>query len=57
MNRRLVSGILLFMGLALSGCSTIERAYDSTADTVSGWFKSDSEKQPETKQPETNNNH
>ena len=30
--------------LVLSACSTISSAYDSTADTVSGWFKSDEKK-------------
>ena len=30
--------------LGLSACSTISSAYDSTADTVSGWFKSDEKK-------------
>jgi uncharacterized protein YceK len=30
--------------LTLSGCSTISSAYDSTVDTVSGWFKSDDKK-------------
>jgi uncharacterized protein YceK len=27
---------------SLSGCSSIDSAYDSVSDTVSGWFKSDS---------------
>ena len=30
--------------LTLSGCSTITSAYDSTVDTVSGWFKTDDKK-------------
>jgi hypothetical protein len=30
--------------LGLSACSTISSAYDSSVDTVSGWFKSDEKK-------------
>jgi uncharacterized protein YceK len=30
--------------ICLSGCSTVTSAYDSTVDTVSGWFKSDDKK-------------
>jgi len=30
--------------LGLSACSTISSAYDSSMETVSGWFKSDKKK-------------
>jgi hypothetical protein len=35
--------------MLLGGCSTIQGAYDSTVDTVSGWFKSDTKKAEEAK--------
>ena len=46
MNRkRLITIELLLAALMLGGCSTVSSAYDSTVDTVSGWFKSDSKKE------------
>jgi hypothetical protein len=42
MTRKLSSLGILLMALTLGGCSTMQSAYDSTVDTVSGWFKSDS---------------
>jgi PBP1b-binding outer membrane lipoprotein LpoB len=44
MNRKFVSIAVLTLAVFLGGCSTISSAYDSTVDTVSGWFKSDSKK-------------
>jgi PBP1b-binding outer membrane lipoprotein LpoB len=35
---------LAFVALSLAGCSTLQSAYDSTVDTVSGWMKSDEKK-------------
>jgi len=35
---------VMALGLMLSGCSTVGAAYNSTVDTVSGWFKSDDPK-------------
>jgi uncharacterized protein YceK len=45
-NRFTKSFFILVFGLlvTLSGCSTVTSAYDSTVDTVSGWFKSDDKK-------------
>ena len=34
----------LFISLACTGCASVQSAYDSTVDTVSGWFKSDPNK-------------
>jgi hypothetical protein len=42
MTRKFYSLGLLCVALTLGGCSTLQGAYDSTVDTVSGWFKSDS---------------
>ena len=36
--------VLAFVALSLAGCSTLQSAYDSTVDTVSGWMKSDDKK-------------
>jgi len=38
-------GIILFVAVALSGCSTMQSAYHSSVDTVTGWFKSDEKKE------------
>jgi uncharacterized protein YceK len=56
-NKASVKSALIAIGLALtlSGCATVQSAYDSTTDTVksaydktvdtvSGWFKSEEEK-------------
>lgn len=42
MTRKLYTAGILLISLTLGGCSTMQSAYDSTVDTVSGWFKSDS---------------
>jgi hypothetical protein len=34
----------LVLSASLSGCSTVSSAYEKTKDTVSGWFKSDTDK-------------
>ncbi|MFM8575842.1 MAG: hypothetical protein ACKOBF_08220 [Limnohabitans sp.] len=39
-----ITAITMAMALMASGCSTVGSAYKSTADTVSGWFKSDDKK-------------
>jgi uncharacterized protein YceK len=39
-----VLAIVCGLMMCLSGCSTVTSAYDSTVDTVSGWFKSDDKK-------------
>jgi uncharacterized protein YceK len=36
--------IALALSLGLSGCASVQSAYNSTVDTVSGWFKSDDKK-------------
>jgi hypothetical protein len=39
-----VLAIVCGLMMCLSACSTISSAYDSTTETVSGWFKSDEKK-------------
>lgn len=36
--------LALAMCFTLAGCSTLQSAYTSTVDTVSGWFKSEDPK-------------
>ena len=36
--------VAISLNLILSGCASIQSAYSSTVDTVSGWFKSDEKK-------------
>jgi hypothetical protein len=36
--------IMGFLFLNLTACSTVNSAYDSTVNTVSGWFKTSDEK-------------
>jgi uncharacterized protein YceK len=36
--------VAIALSLSLSGCASIQSAYNSTMDTVSGWFKSDDKK-------------
>jgi len=49
MSRKWMTLSFLSVALLLGGCSTIQGAYDSTVDTVSGWFKSDSKPAEEKK--------
>ena len=39
-----LTGSLLALAFLLTGCSTLESAYEKTKDTVSGWFKTEPEK-------------
>jgi len=39
------SALALATMLGLSGCASVGSAYQSTVDTVSGWFKSDDKKE------------
>jgi hypothetical protein len=36
--------VALALTVSLSGCASVQSAYNSTVDTVSGWFKSDDKK-------------
>jgi len=36
--------VAITLNLSLSGCASVQSAYSSTVDTVSGWFKSDEKK-------------
>jgi hypothetical protein len=36
--------VSLFLATLLAGCTTVESAYKSASDKVSGWFKSDDKK-------------
>ena len=36
--------VALAISVNLSGCASVQSAYNSTVDTVSGWFKSDDKK-------------
>jgi len=36
--------VSLFLTALLAGCATVESAYKSASDAVSGWFKSDDKK-------------
>ncbi len=38
MNKSLIASAFIITILMTSGCSTMSSAYDSTVDTVSGWF-------------------
>lgn len=49
MSRQWICLSFLSLTLLLGGCSTIQGAYDSTVNTVSGWFKSDSKPAEEKK--------
>lgn len=44
-NHLSMTALALTLSLVLSGCSTIGSAYNTTVDTVSGWFKSDDKKE------------
>jgi outer membrane protein assembly factor BamE (lipoprotein component of BamABCDE complex) len=44
-NKKIISLFsALVLSASLSGCSTVSSAYEKTKDTVSGWFKSDTDK-------------
>ncbi len=40
-TQSLAASVLILLVLTCSGCASVSSAYDSAADTVSGWFKSD----------------
>jgi hypothetical protein len=42
--KHLALATVIAASVICSGCSTMTSAYDSTVDTVSGWFKSEPKK-------------
>jgi len=45
MSKPIKSVLIIFcLSFFITGCSTLMSGYDSVADTVSGWFKSDEAK-------------
>jgi hypothetical protein len=48
-TRSAALGLIFLASFVVAGCSSIQSAYNSSVDTVSGWMKSDDKKSEDKK--------